>query len=87
VGVAKILEGFAAIAMTEGRPERAVKLLSVAEDLLTSAGAALAAVDQAEYTRLLQVAASALDEATLESIRASGRELSLDEAISYALDT
>jgi tetratricopeptide (TPR) repeat protein len=86
VGVAKTLEGFAAISMAEGRPERAAKMLSVVEGLLSTSGAVLGLVDQAEYTRLMDEARSALDEATLETAWMSGRVMNLDEAISYALE-
>lgn len=85
VGVAKTLVGFAAIAMSEGRPERAATLLSVTERILDSTGGALAVVDKLEYTRLVDETRCALDEAALEAAWHSGRELSLDEAISYAL--
>ena len=85
VGVGKNLIGFAGIAMAEGHPERATRLLAAADRLIAAAAGSLTVSDRAEYTMLVESVRSVLGLGPFEAEWASGTSLSLKDAISYAI--
>jgi len=83
-GVAYGLEGLTAIAAAQGRAERAGRLLRASESLRrqTGLGGAASFSFHAHYLAPILAGAGA-DE--LERARTDGRDLSIDEAVSFAL--
>jgi predicted ATPase/class 3 adenylate cyclase len=86
-GSARLLEGFASLAATQGQAERAARLLGAAE-----AGRRVIDFERrlplarGWYGRELTSVRAALDEATLEAAWAAGRAMTLEQAIAYALE-
>ena len=85
-GVVACLAGFAAIEAKQGRFERAAKLMSAVETQLSSMGIRLLYLDKIEYDRNLPLLETKLEEKTLNRLRAQGKEMSLEEAIAFALE-
>jgi tetratricopeptide (TPR) repeat protein len=83
------LEGIAGLAGATGRrPEnvrRAVQLFGAAEALRASAGIPLPPIHRAAYEREVAAARAQLDEATFAAAWAAGRQLTLAQAVAYAL--
>lgn len=84
-GVLACLAGFAAIAVAQGKFERAAQLMSAMEAQLSSSGIRLLYVDKLEYERNLPIVREKLDKKTLDKFWVEGRGMSLDEAITFAL--
>jgi len=85
-GIMACVAWFAAIAMSQGKFERATKLLSAVETQLTSIGIRLLFVDKMEYERNLALLRTTLDEKILNKFWAKGKTMSLDDAIVFALE-
>jgi predicted ATPase/transcriptional regulator with XRE-family HTH domain/Tfp pilus assembly protein PilF len=85
-GVAYTLEGLASLAVAQGQYERAVRLFTWADSVRRAIGDPRPPVEQADVDRDFTVIRSQLDEATIETARAKGRELTLEQAIAYALE-
>ena len=83
IGVARGLEAFAALAIQEGRPERAVKLAAAASALRDAAG--LPPLSGARAERYLAPARS-LGEAVTGRLWAEGLAMTGDAAVALALD-
>jgi predicted ATPase/DNA-binding SARP family transcriptional activator len=84
--IAMNLEGLAAVAVAEAQSERAVRLFGAAEGLREAIGAPLPPADRAEHNRSVAAARTALGEEAFAAAWAEGRALSLEAAISYALE-
>ena len=84
-GVAGALDGFAALAAAQGRPERNLRLAGAAAALLEAIGAAPQPVAQRSLERWLAQARQALGEAAAAARFAEGRGLSLEQAVAEAL--
>jgi non-specific serine/threonine protein kinase len=84
LGIAKCLEALSRIAAQAGAYERAARLLGAAEALREQAGGALFFRDDADRELVVKVATAALGEAGCAAARATGRGLSLAEAVRYA---
>jgi non-specific serine/threonine protein kinase len=85
-GTIACVAGFADIAVAQGRFERAVRLISAVDALLGSLGIQLLYVDKMEFERNLIFLRTQLDEGTLTHFWARGREMSLQQAIAFALE-
>jgi predicted ATPase/DNA-binding CsgD family transcriptional regulator len=77
---------FAVLAAERGLMDEVSRLLGAAEALRTTVGAASALPEQATYERAGVVARSALGDDAFASAWASGRALSLEEAVTVAHD-
>jgi hypothetical protein len=69
-----------------GFPERAATLLSASDSLQEAIGINLQPTDQVEIDRYRALVEARLDEDALESARAVGRDMSLEEAIALAME-
>jgi tetratricopeptide (TPR) repeat protein len=85
-GTAWCLVGLAGVATAQGHPQRGARLLGAAEGLLSGMAVNLAPADQLEQARMIVALRAQLDEATFGTAWSEGRALSLDEAITYALE-
>jgi predicted ATPase/DNA-binding XRE family transcriptional regulator len=81
------LAGLAGIAGTMSHPLRAARLLGVADKLLPPSGARLFLTDQIEYDRILAAVRAQLDDEAFNMAYKEGGEMTVDEAVAYALDT
>jgi tetratricopeptide (TPR) repeat protein len=84
-GLADCLERLARVAVAEGQPERAARLLGAAEALRDALGAPLPPADGAEYQRDVTVIRAGLGEEAFAAAWAAGRAMSLEEAVTVAL--
>jgi len=79
------LEGMAGLAGAGARYARAARLFGAAEALRRAIGLPVPPSAEPGHRRDLDVVRAALGEEGLERLRSEGREMTLDEAISYAL--
>lgn len=85
-GCAWCLERLAEIAVERGNPERAVRLLSAAAVLRISIGSIVDPADQREYQDRRAALRARLGEEQFTAIWNEGRALTLEQAVSYALE-
>jgi predicted ATPase/class 3 adenylate cyclase len=83
--VANQLENIGFLARARGDASRAARLLGAAEALREVAGAAMLAIERAEYDAELARLRAALAPAALAEAWADGRSLTMDEAVGLAL--
>jgi ATP/maltotriose-dependent transcriptional regulator MalT len=86
VGVAECLEELAGIAVAQGQHARAARLFSAAEGLRGAAGAARPPVVRPNYEGGVAAARAALGERKFAAAFAAGRSMSLNEAVTFALE-
>jgi hypothetical protein len=84
-GIAKDLEGLAAVAFSEAQFERAARLLGSAEGLRGAMGTPLAPSDRAEHDRTAAAARAALGEDAFAAAWTAGQAMSPHEAAAFAL--
>jgi tetratricopeptide (TPR) repeat protein len=84
-GLAECLVGLAAVD-AESNPEKTVRLLSAANQLMEASGYSLAVSERKEYDLALTTARAALEDAHFDNAVQSGLALSLEQVVSYALD-
>jgi hypothetical protein len=80
-----MLGAIAGVAVAEGKPERAGRLLGAADSLRDATGVLTTPADRAEHERNLISAREALDPDAFASSYAAGKAMTLDEAVDYAL--
>jgi tetratricopeptide (TPR) repeat protein len=80
------LEGLACVAEARGEAERAARLFGASEVLREVMGTPPEPGDSALQEPYLSAARSQLDETSWQEVWAEGRAMTLDEAISYALE-
>ena len=85
-GVMCCVAGFAALAVSQGRFERASQLMAAVETQLTSIGIRLLYMDKMEYERNLDLLRAKLDEKILNKFWAKGKAMSFEQAIAIALE-
>lgn len=83
--IAVVLERFAAVAVTEGRMERAARLLGAAHRIRTRLGAIAATAEREEAEKTASVSQRALGASVWAELFGEGAALSLEEAVAYAL--
>ena len=84
--IAECLPGLAAVAEAEGQPKRATKLLGAVDVLLERIDASLDPAERAGFDRTLAAARAQLDETTFNREWATGRAMTLEQTIKYALE-
>jgi predicted ATPase len=86
--IARCLVGIGGVASAVRQAERAARLLSAAETLLDSIGLSLAAWPEvrADYDRAIAAVRAQLDDATFAAAWAAGQALTLEQAITEALE-
>ena len=84
-GVLACLAAFADIAVVQGKFARAAQIMAAVETQLAAMGMRLLPVDKTEYERNLAQLRAQFDERTLYKFWAKGKEMSLDDAIAFAL--
>ena len=85
-GIAACLAGLAGVAGAARQPERAARLFGTAEALRESIGLLLGHPDLADYERSLAMVRPQLSSRAFEAEWQIGRNMTLDEAIAYALE-
>ena len=85
-GVAACLDGLGLVAAAEHDPERAVRLYAAAEALNASIGEAVPPANRDEYSQSLASVREALGDAAFELAWAEGQTMSLEQAVTYALE-
>jgi DNA-binding NarL/FixJ family response regulator len=81
------LEGFASVAAAEHDLQRAVRLWGAAEALRDTVGLPMPPHRRRRHTAAITAARAELGDDAFETAWADGRALSVDEAMSFALDT
>ena len=85
-GIATDLEGLARTAGSQKQPKRASRLFGVAGALREVIGAPIAPVDRDEFDRSVAAVRAQLEEEAFTAAWAEGRKMSIEEAITYALE-
>jgi predicted ATPase len=85
-GIILCIAGIAGLAGAQGQPERAACLFGATQMLLDGSNTHIDSIDRNEYERNFTTAHAQLDEATFAAAWAAGRNLSLEQAIAYALE-
>jgi predicted ATPase len=84
-GMASCLQGLAGVAVAQGAPKRATRLLGAVEALRESIGAVPEPEEGADYDRIRATTRAQLGDATFTAAWAEGRMMTLDAAITTAL--
>jgi predicted ATPase/class 3 adenylate cyclase len=87
LAVAHQLESFAYLAVAEGQPERAARLLGAAVALRESAGGDMLPAEREEYDRAVETLRAALPASAFATAWDAGRALDMNAAVDYALGT
>jgi hypothetical protein len=77
---------FAMLAQAQGALERAVLLLGAGEQLRVLTGEGLRDEDEAEIAQTMQALRAQLSESPFAAAWAAGQAMSLEEALTFALD-
>ena len=85
--LADVLEGLAGLAAAEMRPADAARLFGAAQALLEEIGAQLESGNRDEHERNVGLARGQLSAPAFAAAWREGRELSVEQAIQYALTT
>jgi predicted ATPase/class 3 adenylate cyclase len=85
-GVGCALTRLASLAAVTGRPTRAARLFGAAEKLREVIGAPLSNAEREMYDRYLAPARAQLDPADWATLQAQGEQMSMEVAITFALD-
>lgn len=85
-GMAPCLEGLAGSLAALGRPEVATRLFGAAESLREANASPVSQADCAHYEQMVDAAKSALSEGDFTTSWAMGRKMSLEQAMSLAVD-
>ena len=83
--VAICLFGLAALDVRENAFERALVLMGAVDPMSETGGIQLAPVDQAEYERAVVAIRSRMEDAEIERLRQTGREMDLERVLELAL--
>jgi predicted ATPase/DNA-binding XRE family transcriptional regulator len=84
--IAPCLEGLARAAAMQGRMERAARLCGAAAALRGDSGWPLSPATQAEQERTVRAASIELEEGAFASAWAEGREMTIEQVATYALE-
>jgi Tetratricopeptide repeat len=85
-GIARVFDGFAYLAQREGKSDRALTLAAAAAAVRRTFGAPARPADEAVLEQSLHGARNAYDRATAEAIWTGGQRLTLEDAVTLALD-
>ena len=78
--------GLAAVAAGTNQPERAARLFGSAQGIFESTGGRMMPFNRAEFDRHIQIAKDILGGNTFEALAAEGRQLTVEQVITYAID-
>jgi predicted ATPase/Tfp pilus assembly protein PilF len=84
-GIARLFEGFTALAVVENKLERALRLAGTAHAIRNEHGVPLPPDEEAQLKKDLESVKRALPESTQQDAWSSGASLSVERAIEYAL--
>jgi predicted ATPase/DNA-binding winged helix-turn-helix (wHTH) protein len=84
-GMARVLEGYACLAIVEGRPARALTLAAAAAHARQSISAPLSQAEQLRLDQSLLAARQNLEKEQANRACAAGSEMTMEEAMDYAL--
>jgi hypothetical protein len=84
--IAFVLEGFACLAAAENQPYRAVSLAAAAEALRRIIGAPPPPTWRADLERSVEIARRTLESDSVEKATVHGHAMTLDAAMSFALE-
>ncbi len=79
------LFGFAALSASKEREERPARLLAAADALQKTTEYVLSVAEQVEFDQMGAVLRAKLGKATFAAAWAQGKDMSLDQAVEYAL--
>ena len=85
-GLVQCLEPLTAIAVIEGAPQHAAKMLGAIDVLLETLGAQPPLIFRADHEPSAAAVRAALDEKTFDRLFAEGRKLSIKESVALALE-
>jgi predicted ATPase/class 3 adenylate cyclase/Tfp pilus assembly protein PilF len=85
LGIAKTLVGFGDLALAEGDPARSARLFAAAEALHKTIGAPMPAYERTRFDREVARAASLLAEEIFATAWNAGKNMTAEQAVSYAL--
>jgi predicted ATPase/class 3 adenylate cyclase len=85
-GSAWCIERLAEVALAQGNPEKAIRLLSAAGALRISIGSVIDPADQPEYQNRRAALRAELGQERFAALWEEGRALTLEQAITYALE-
>ncbi len=86
IGFASCLEGLGGVALAQGRVERAARLWGAAEAIREAIEMGHSRVDRRHNEEMIAAGRAKLGTARFDAAWASGRALSLEQALAYALD-
>ena len=84
--IAHEMESFAAIAITEEEPQRALKLFGAAEALRERSNSPMTDFERAEYHQMVAHVRSLLNKTDADLLWAEGRSMKMEQAIQLALN-
>jgi hypothetical protein len=84
--VAQNLSAFATLAAAQNKPELAARLVGAAEAQIPSIRFEMSAKERSEYDQAAAAARTALGEDAFAAAWEEGQKMTLDEAVSYALN-
>ena len=82
-----VINGLAAVTAAKGAHERAATLLGIAEGLLSRAGGEWPPDEREQHDATLEVLLDGPAASTVDGLRSSGRAMSLDEGVEFALSS
>jgi tetratricopeptide (TPR) repeat protein len=85
IGVVYNIEGLASMAVQQGQPARAARLLAWADATREAISDTRPPVEQADVDRDLAIIRAQLDDTAFQAEQEAGRKMTVDEAIAYAL--
>jgi len=72
--------------LAQGQPVRAARLLAAAAELRIAIGMPLVPADRVEHDRTTGAMRAALGDVAFDQAWIAGRQMTLEQAVSYALD-
>jgi predicted ATPase len=85
-GIIESLAGFAGVAGVRGRPRRAARLFGASDALMSAISAPMWPAERLAYERNMAAARAQLDEDDWLEAWEQGRNMNMEQAVSYALD-
>jgi hypothetical protein len=86
-GTARALEGYAVLALSEDRSERALKLAAAASHLRRTISTPLTPAEQASFDQRLRPAWERLSEEVARSAWTEGYAMGMEKAVQYSMDS
>jgi hypothetical protein len=84
-GIASSLQGFAHLAVADGRPSMAARLVGVVDAIYTQSDIQLSPIERARYTRTVEAIRAQIDEAPYAAAWAEGQSMDVGLAVGSVL--